>query len=154
MPDPFTQTVDPFMSGGSAPGLKFPEVGDIRSIVVRQSTERVDTEPDGTPRLWPSGEPKNVYIFTGEDEHGDPASLWVRGNLVTVIREAVVKAGLKTVVDTRITVKRLADGTPPSKGMNAPKLYAAKVEAVAPAVVTEAFGDGTPIPDYEAEEVF
>lgn len=134
MPDPFsTQTVDPFMDGGNAPGIKFPEVGDVRRIIVRKSTEQNDTEPDGTLRTWPSGEPKKVFIFTGTSD-GEDASLWVRGNLVTVIREAVVKAGLKTVVDTEITVKRLADGTPPSKGMNAPKLYAAKVEKVAAAV--------------------
>lgn len=133
MADPFTTQVDPFMEGGSSPGLKFPEVGDIRTIIVRKVVERTDTEPDGTPRTWPSGEPKNVYVFDGESD-GESASLWVRGNLVTVIREATKTAGLKTIVNTKVTVKRLADGTPPSKGMNAPKLYAAKVEAVAPPV--------------------
>ena len=133
MPDTFTTPpADPFMEGGNAPGLKFPEVGDVRSIIVRKVSEQNDTEPDGTLRTWPSGEPKKVYVFNGTSD-GDDASLWVRGNLVTAIREAVKTAGLKTVVDIKVTVKRLADGTPPSKGMNAPKLYAAKVEAVAPA---------------------
>lgn len=141
MPDTFTTPpADPFMEGGNAPGLKFPEVGDIRTITVRKVSEQIDTEPDGTPRTWPSGQPKMVYVFNGESD-GEAASLWVRGNLVTAIREAVKAAGLKTVVDTKVTVKRLADGTPPSRGMNAPKLYAAKVEPVAPLAAADPFAN-------------
>jgi len=128
------------MEGGNAPGLKFPEVGDIRTITVRKVSEQIDTEPDGTPRTWPSGQPKMVHVFNGESD-GEAASLWVRGNLVTAIREAVKAAGLKTVVDTKVTVKRLADGTPPSRGMNAPKLYAAKVEPVAPLAAADPFAN-------------
>jgi len=144
MADTFTTPpADPFMEGGNAPGLKFPEVGDIRTIIVRKVSEQIDTEPDGTPRTWPSGQPKMVYVFNGESD-GEAASLWVRGNLVTAIREAVKTAGLKTVVDTKVTVKRLADGTPPSRGMNAPKLYAAKVEPVAPLAAADPFGDEEP----------
>jgi len=144
MPDTFTTPpADPFMEGGNAPGLKFPEVGDIRTIIVRKVSEQIDTEPDGTPRTWPSGQPKMVYVFNGESD-GEAASLWVRGNLVTAIREAVKTAGLKTVVDTKVTVKRLADGTPPSRGMNAPKLYAAKVEPVAPLAAADPFAEEEP----------
>jgi hypothetical protein len=119
------------MEESSAPGLKFENVGDVRSIVVRKVDKKVDTEPDGTPRTWPSGDIKNVFVFTGESD-GEPASLWVRGNLVTAIRDAVKKAGLATVVNSKVTVKFNELGTPPAKGLNAPKLFIAKVEQVAP----------------------
>lgn len=138
MPDPFsTPTADPFMEGGSAPGLKFTEVGEIHSITVRKVTERIDTKPDGEVKTWKDGSPMHVYVFSGEDEGGDPASLWVRGNLVTAIREATKKAELASVIDTKVTVKFTGLGTPPQKGFTAPKLFAAKVEQVAPAVDQE-----------------
>lgn len=132
MPDPFsTPVADPFMDGGSAPGLKFETVGDVRSIVVRKVEERVDKEPTGAIRTWDDGSPKKVYVFSGEDASGEPVSLWVRGNLVTAIREATTKAGLASVIDTKVTVKFDSLGTPPKPGLNAPKLFLAKVEKAA-----------------------
>lgn len=124
-------TADPFSTSSSAPAIKFTEPGEVHVIVVRKVDEKNDTAPDGTTKTWSNGDPKKVWVFSGEDEGGDPAALWVRGNLVKVVREARDKAGLKTMIDTKVTVKFTAFGTA-EKGMNAPKLFAAKVEAVGP----------------------
>lgn len=141
MSDPFNQqSSDPFMEGGSAPGIKFETPGEIHAIVVRKVEQKIDTKPDGEVKRWPNGDPMNVYVFTGECE-GEERSLWVRSNMVTAIREATTKAGLQTVVNTKVTVKFTGLGEA-KKAQNAPKLFAAKVEQVAP--VAAGFGDEEP----------
>ena len=133
-----TQT-DPFMTTGG-PAIKFDTPGQVSSIVVRKVTEKVDTDPaTNAVKTWPNGDPKMVYVFDGEDEHGEPISLWVRGNMVKTIRDATKDAGLKSVVDTKVTVKYDGDGVA-TKG-NPPKLYKAKVEKVAPPVVDDRFSN-------------
>lgn len=132
MSNPFsTPVVDPFMQSGNAEAIKFTNPGDTHSITVRKVEEKIDTSPDGTVKTWSNGDPMHVYVFNGEVD-GEPRSLWVRGNMVTAIREATVKAGLSTVVDTKVTVKFTEFGTPTQKGFSPPKLFVAKVEKVAP----------------------
>ena len=127
-----TQTTDPFMSTGG-PAIKFEEPGEIHSITVRKVDVKVDTDPaDGKIKTWPNGDPKNVFVFSGEDDGGDPASLWVRGNMVNAIRDATKEAGLPTVIDTKVTIKFTGLGEQPNKALNQPKLFKAKVEKVAP----------------------
>lgn len=134
MSDPFsTPTADPFMETGSSEAIKFDTPGQIVAIVVRRVDQKIDTDLDGLPKKWANGDPKYVFVFNGEVD-GEPRSLWVRGNMVKAIREATVKAGLNTVIDTKVTVKFTEFGTPTQKGFSPPKLYAAKVEKVAPAV--------------------
>lgn len=134
------QQTDDFMQASSAPAIKFENPGEIHTITVRQVDKKVDVAPNGEVKTWPSGDPMHVFVFTGEAD-GEPASMWVRGNMVKAIREATAKAGLSTVVDTKVTVKFTELGEA-KKGMNAPKLFAAKVEKVAPAVA--AFEDSEP----------
>jgi hypothetical protein len=132
------------------PAIKFDTPGQVSTIVVRKVTEKVDTDPaTNQVKTWPNGDPKMVFVFDGEDEQGDPVSLWVRGNMVKAIREATSAAGLKTVIDTRVTIKFDSLGDQPNKALKPPKLFKAKVEAVAPAVVTAAFGE-----TYTEEEPF
>ena len=122
---------DVFMSTGG-PAIKFEEPGEVHSITVRKVDEKVDTDPaDGKVKTWPNGDPKNVFVFSGEDDGGDPASLWVRGNMVKAIRDATKEAGLGTVIDTKVTIKftGLAEA---KKGLHPAKLFKAKVERVAP----------------------
>jgi hypothetical protein len=133
--DPFATPVDdPFMQGGSAEAIKFETPGQIATIVVRKVDQKIDTQPDGTIKTWKNGDPMHVFVFTGESD-GVERSLWVRGNMVTAIRDAVTAAGLDSVVNTKLTVKFDSLGTPSQKGFNPPKLFKAKVEKVAaPAV--------------------
>jgi hypothetical protein len=130
------------METGSAEAIKFDTPGQITSIIVRRVEQKIDTDIDGTPKTWPNGDPKHVFVFNGEVD-GEPRSLWVRGNMVKAIREATVKAGLSTVIDTKVTVKFTELGTPTQKGFSPPKLFAAKVEKVAPAAAQQ-FADEEP----------
>jgi hypothetical protein len=134
-----TTTTDPFMTGGG-PAIKFATVGEVHAIVVRKVTEKIDTDfVTGEIKTWPNNDPKKVWVFEGEDEAGEPVSLWVRGNMVKTIKEATTAAGLKTVIDTKVTVKYDGDGVA-TKG-NPPKLYKAKVEKVASAPVDDRFSN-------------
>jgi hypothetical protein len=67
-------------------------------------------------------------VFTLDQPTG-AANLWVRGQMVKAIREAAEKAGVKTLVGSTLSVKYTGDGEKKSAAFNAPKLYAAKVEA-------------------------
>jgi hypothetical protein len=132
----FTTATDAFTAQGSSnPSLKFAAIGDTHAGIVTEVVERNDAEPDGTLRTWPDGNPKRVYVFTLED-NGDKSSLWVRGAMVSAIREAVKTAGVSTLIGTKLTVQHHALGEA-KKGLNAPKLYRARVETVtAPAIDT------------------
>ena len=133
MTNPFDQT-DPFTaSGGSgAPAVTFPEIGATFTGVVTKVDELVDKKPDGTINTWDDGKPKKVFVFTcTDDADGEERSLWVRGNMVKAIREAVATAGVPTVIGNKIKVKHHALGEA-KKGFHAPKLYQAKIEKLAP----------------------
>ncbi len=135
-----TQPTDAFMSTGG-PAIKFDTPGQVSTIVVRKVTEKVDTDhATETVKTWPNGDPKHVFVFDGEDEQGEPVSLWVRGNMVKAIREATSAAGLKSVVDTKVTVKfdSLAEA---KKGLHPAKLFKAKVEKVAAAPAADPFSN-------------
>jgi hypothetical protein len=69
-----------------------------------------------------------VFVFTLDQPTG-AANLWVRGQMVKAIREAAEKAGVKTLVGSTLSVKYTGDGEKKSAAFNAPKLYAAKVDA-------------------------
>jgi hypothetical protein len=128
MSDPFTTPADPFMDGaGNAAAFKFNAIGDEIVGVVTAVKEQNDTKPDGTPVYWPSGDPKKVYVFTLDTDNGEQA-LWVRGNMVKAVREAVTTAGLNTVVGARLTIKHHALGDVVTKGHNPAKLFKAKAE--------------------------
>ena len=119
---------DAFMESQSFPAVKFTDPGQTVIILVENVERKNDTAPDGTQKTWPNGDPMHVFVFTGNVD-GETMSLWVRGNLVTALREAVKEAGLKTVVGAELTITYTGDGTPPSRGMNAPKLFSVEVTA-------------------------
>ena len=132
MTNPFDQT-DPFTaSGGSgAPAVTFPEIGATFTGVVTKVDELPDKDPQGVIKTWDDGNPKKVFVFTCTDDTGEQRSLWVRGNMVKAIREAVATAGVPTVIGNKIKVKHHALGEA-KKGFAAPKLYQAKIEKLAP----------------------
>jgi hypothetical protein len=120
--------MDDFLSSGSSkPAVKLSEVGDIVTGIVREISKIEDKDLSGELRRWPSGDPKHVYVFT-LDVAGEEQSLWVRGQMVTAIREAASAANVSSLVGCKITVKHTALGEIKQKGYNAPKLYKAKVE--------------------------
>lgn len=117
---------DAFMDSQSFPAVKFSTPGQSVAILVENVERKNDTAPDGTQKTWPNGDAMHVFVFTG-DIDGETMSLWVRGNLVTAMREAVKEAGVKTVVGCELLVTYTGDGEPPKRGMNPPKLFTVEV---------------------------
>ena len=128
MSDPFSNNSDPFMDGGgsSNPSVSFPDIGASVTGVVTNVDQRDDTKPDGTMKTWPDGKPMAVFIFTLDTDDG-PVSLWVRGNMVTAVRQASRAAGLATVIGSQLTVQHHALGEE-RKGFARAKLLRAKFE--------------------------
>ena len=124
--------MDEFMEstagGPKLPALKFVKVGDTHTGVVTEVTKLQDKDPTGNVKTYDNGDPRWVFVFTLETATG-AANIWVRGQMVKAIREAAEKAGVSTLVGSTLSVRYTGDGEKKSAAFNAPKLYAAKVEA-------------------------
>jgi hypothetical protein len=114
--------------GPKLPALKFGTVGETHTGVVTQVTKLEDRDPAGNLKTYDNGDPRYVFVFSMDTASG-PANLWVRGQMIKAIREAADKASVKTLVGAKLSVKYTGDGEKKSAAFNAPKLYAAKVEA-------------------------
>ncbi len=124
--------MDEFMEstagGPKLPALKFVKVGDTHTGVVTEVTKLQDKDPTGNVKTYDNGDPRWVFVFTLETATG-ASNIWVRGQMVKAIREAAEKAGVSTLVGSTLSVRYTGDGEKKSAAFNAPKLYAAKVDA-------------------------
>jgi hypothetical protein len=120
-----------FMGGGTATSLKFENVGDShKGTIVRIDSKNDKDITTGKVKTWDDGEPKKVYIWEIKQENGEVGAFWVRGHLVTVLREAAREAGAKSQADligADVWVQHSELGEA-KKGMAAPKLYKAKIK--------------------------
>lgn len=124
--------MDNFLTeSNSLPAVSFREVGDRVEGTITNTRKLEDRDMDGELRTWPNGDPKHVWVFDLDTDDGAHA-LWVRGNMVTAIREAAQKSGVSNMVGARLTVEHHDLGEPSKKGYNPAKLYRAKIEAAAP----------------------
>jgi hypothetical protein len=123
-------SLDDFMGGDSLPAYKFANPGDTIRGQVCNVTKLEDRSPDGTAKKWPDGSPMHVFVFELDDDlDGKPEwSVWVRGNMVTAVREALRAANLKPSDRPILTIKFTELGEPTRKGYAAPKLFKAKAE--------------------------
>ncbi len=123
--------IDDFISNNSSlDAARFVNIGDTISGQIVDGRRLEDRTPDGTPKTWSNGDPMFVWVFDLDTTgNGQPdTALWVRGNMLTALRNALQEAGLKPSDKPRITVKHHAVGEPKSKGFAAPKLFKCKVE--------------------------
>jgi hypothetical protein len=135
-----------FMGGESYPALKFAAVGDTHEGVVRTIKKKQDADYDtGDLLTWPNGDPKWVWLFEIEQADGEMGTLWVRGNMVKVIREAVAAAGAGSPIGWHLKVRhdRLGEAgvSKSGKPLKPPKLYQARITP-APARVGGGGGSG------------
>lgn len=125
---------DEFQSGGeSLPGFKFENVGDKLTGQITAMRQVDDRDLDGNTRTWPNGDVRRVWVFDVDTDKDGVAdhSLWVRGNMFTVIREALKEAGVATV-GAAIQLEHHALGTPKQRGYHPPKLFTCKAKAGPP----------------------
>ena len=125
MSDDFMQSTS---GGPKLPALKFAKVGDTHTGVVTEVTKLQDKDPAGNLKTYDNGDPRWVFVFTLDTPTG-AANLWVRGQMTKAIREAAEKAGVSTLVGATLSVRYTGDGEKKSAAFNAPKQYAAKVDA-------------------------
>jgi hypothetical protein len=121
---------DDFMGGDKLPAYKFTNPGDTIRGQICNVSKLEDRAPDGTVKKWPDGSPMHVFVFdlaTGLDGNPDWA-VWVRGNMVTAVREALRSANLKPSDRPILTIKHTELGEPTKKGYAPPKLFKAKAE--------------------------
>lgn len=137
---------DEFLTGGeSLPAVKFAAVGDIVEGDVVTVTKLVDRDPiTGETKKWDDGAPVHVWAFNLSNATGSAApdpdcTLWVRGNLVKVMREAAREAKVSTLVGCRVKVQHHELGEAKRKGMNPPKLYKVRVTPGVSATVADPF---------------
>lgn len=118
---------DGFMGGDAYPALKFSQIGDTHEGVVRAVKKRQDTDfKTKAPVTWANGDPKWVYLFELEQPDGEMGTIWVRGNAIKVIREAVKQAGATSPVGWHLKLQHHALGDA-SNGLDPAKLFRAKV---------------------------
>lgn len=115
--------------GGKTFFTKDDPVGrQVTGVVTAVSVRQVTSFETGKPEFWDDGQPKRQAVITLATSERDPADGDDDGarNIYVKMwgdqRRALAKAGTPAVGDT-LTVKFAALGTPPSKGMNAPKVY-------------------------------
>jgi len=141
-------TTDPFLAGGdSLPGVKFANVGDTITGQIIEARQVPDRDLEGNVRKWDNGDDRTVWVFdldTDSDGAADQ-SLWVRGNMFTAIKAALIEAGVSTQ-GAVVKVTHHALGDPPKKGYHAPKLFECKAKAGPPLrpKTADAFTDEAP----------
>lgn len=119
---------DGFMGGDSYPALKFAAVGDTHEGRVVNVKRKQDVDfKSKQPLTWPNGDPKYVWLFEVEQADGEMGTLWVRGNAVKAIREAVKEAGAGSPVGWQLKLQHHALGEVKNRGEDPPKLYRAKI---------------------------
>ena len=152
-------TTDPnalLMGGGKS--FSFDTIGSKVSgtITALEAAQQTDIKT-GEPKTWPDGNPMMQVIVTLQtelaEEPGDDGQRKVslKGAKPDTSMGAV-KAAIKAVgapgieVGGKLQLAYTGDGEPTQRGYNAPKRYAAKYEAPAPAPAVQAavddiFGD-------------
>jgi hypothetical protein len=126
-----------FLMQSGAKAYKFDNVGDtakgtIESLEMMQQKD-VDTEQ---PVFWPDGKPKmmlRVVLATDLSEDGEDdgkRSVYVRGQMQTVVRDAVKASGAGSIeVGGTLAVQFTALGEKKKAAWNAPKVYKASYKA-------------------------
>jgi hypothetical protein len=131
-----TISANDLLMGGGMASAKFPTIGTkVTGRIIRDPEARQQTDiQTGDPLTFANGDPRMqivVQLATDErdasidDDNGDRA-LYIKGNMLNAVREAVRRAGAKGLeVGGTLTIVYSGDGEAKTRGFNAPKLYTA-----------------------------
>lgn len=142
-----TDDANAFLMSSGTKSFKFDPIGaTVKGIIESLDMQQQRSIDDGAPLFWDDAktQPKKqlkIVLATddrdGEDDDGRRA-VYAKGNLQNAIRDAIKAAGAEKIEEGgMLAVQYTADGEPPKRGMNAPKIYKAqyKPPSVTPAAV-------------------
>ena len=132
-----TMTANDLLMGGGGKSATFPEIGaTVTGRITAEPQVKQQTEfGSDTLKFFPNGDPMMQIVVSLQTADRDPADaeddgvrqLYVKGQMLKAVREAVQQAGAKGLeTGGTLTVSYSADGEPSKKGFNAPKLYTAR----------------------------
>lgn len=122
---------------GGAPSAKFPAIGAKVVGTIESAEVKQQTDINGTLLTWDNGEPKMQIVVSLLTDERDPSieeddgrrRLFVKGQMMTAVREAVRAGGGKLLAGGRLAVAYVGDGEQKTRGFSPPKLYKAQYEA-------------------------
>lgn len=124
------------LMGGGVTSAKFPTIGTtVTGQIVRPPEARQQTDiKDGTPLTFANGDPRMQVVVQLQTTERDPQDgeddgirgLYIKGNMLNAVREAVRKVGAKGLeTGGTLSVTYTGDGERKNKAFDPPKLYAA-----------------------------
>jgi hypothetical protein len=130
----------------SSPSAKWDNIGDkyVGRIISMDPKQQTDT--NGNPRTFPSGDPMMLWIIVLEQTNGDRVALWAKAgrfkavkgegeSMLNAIGAAVRAAGASGVdMGAELAVQYTGEGEK-QPGKNAPKLFKAEYRPPAAASV-------------------
>lgn len=128
--------VDDALAAGT-PAAKFESIGAVvKGAIVSAEMAQQRDFMTGKPKFWDDGNPCTQILIVLQTDERSPdidddtglRMLYVKkpGGMLKAIHAALGKNKLSQSIGGILAVKYTGDGTPPSKGMSPPKLYAAK----------------------------
>jgi hypothetical protein len=151
-----TTDANDFLLAGGITSAKFETPGTtVSGIITRPPEVQRQRELDtGKPKFWEDGKPRQQIVIHLQTTSRDPEvedddgirALYVRGNMLKAVREAVRKHGAGVRLETGgvLTVTYTGDGERRAAGFNPPKLYSASYTPAAQATVDRALGEPAP----------
>jgi hypothetical protein len=141
----------PLSSLETSSSAKFPDVGTKYVGRITGIDQRPQTDLEGKPKFFPSGDPMMLWVITIEDERGETVALWAKGgnykaasgtgqSMQNAIAQAIRDAKADSItVGGQLGVAHtgLSDAKP---GMNPAKLFTAQYQPpAAPSVPADLF---------------
>lgn len=140
-----------FLMGGGVTSAKFEKPGTtIAGKIVRppevQQQREINT---GKPKFWDDGTPQKQLLVQVQTTLRDPQvpdddgirALYVRGNMLTAVRNAVRASGTQLAAGGHLSVTYTGDGERSKPGFNPPKLYEATYSPASQSAVNDMLGD-------------
>jgi hypothetical protein len=139
-----------FLLAGGVTSAKFETAGTtVSGTICRDPEVQQQREIDsGKPKFWDDGNPRKQIVIHLQTAGRDPEledddgvrAIYVRGNMLRAVREAVRKAGGKLETGGVLTVTYTGDGERKAAGFNPPKLYTASYTPPGDAAVADVLG--------------
>lgn len=147
-----TDSVNDFLLAGGIPACKFPEIGTtVKGTITASEVAQQTDYATGVPKTWDNGEPMMQVIVTLQTDDRDASvdgdsglrKLYVRGQMLHAVREALKQAQAKLEVGGTLAVQYASDKPSEKRGFNPAKQYVAQYKPPAPGQAVNDLLNGT-----------